>query len=140
MDTLVAPLVSATTVATLLQLVKNSPLIPWITRDTGRLNSLLAIIAAGLTTVGLSFSGTIDDSTGAFTLGVSGTIGGLIDGIAHWVGQWTAQHAIYKGLIAPAEMLGEMRTIMQTSVGMIQPVSKPPHTHGDSPIPTLGGD
>lgn len=117
METLVPPLVSAATVATLLQLVKGSPLFPWISRETGRLNALLSIGLAGLTALGLSYSASFDAETGGFTIGFTGTIGGVIDGLAHWLGQWTAQHSIYKGLIAPAEILGEIRAILKANRG-----------------------
>ena len=118
MDNLIAPLVTAATVSTLLQLAKNSPLVPWLSRETGRLNAFLSIALAGLTALGLSYTASFDETTGAFTIGFTGTLGGVIDGLAHWTGQWTAQHAMYKGLIAPAEMLGEIRAILKE--GLLQ--------------------
>ena len=125
MDTLIAPLVSAATVATLLQLVKNSPLVPWLSRETGRLNAVLSIGLAGLTALGLSYTAGFDQETGKFTIGFTGTIGGVVDGLAHWVGQWTAQHAIYKGLIVPAEILGEIRAVLKQALLGQAPQAKP---------------
>lgn len=113
MDTIVPPLVSAATVATLLQLVKNSPICPWINRESGRINAALSIALAGLTALGLSYTGSFDADTGKFTLGFTGSVGGVVDGVGHWLGQWTAQHAVYKGLIAPAEILGELRAVLK---------------------------
>lgn len=133
MDTIVATGVSAATVATILQLVKNSPLCPWISRESGRLNALLSVIAAGLTALGLSYDFQFDQETGGFTLGFTGTIGGLIDGGAHWIGQWTAQHAFYKGFIVPAESMGEIRAILKAGL-LNQPPQRKPQ---DPPVPTL---
>lgn len=128
MEELVPPIVSAATVATLLQLVKNSPMFPWLSRDTGPLNALISIILAGITALGLSYSANFDHETGSFTIGFTGTIGGIMDGIAHWVGQWTAQHAVYKGLVAPAEILGEVRAIMKEAL-----LGQPPQVKTEVP-------
>lgn len=133
MDTLAPALGSAAVIATLLQLVKNSPLIPWINRDSGRLNAALSIVAAGLTAFGLSFDGTFDNATGAFTLGFSGTLAGLVNGVAHWIGQWAAQHGFYKMALAPAEILGEMRAIQKEAL-----LNQPPQTKANVP-PQVGG-
>lgn len=122
MDTLIAPLVSAATVSTLLQLVKNSPLVPWLSRETGTLNAIISIALAGLTALGLSYTADYDQATGAFTIGFTGTLGGAVDGLAHWVGQWSAQHAVYKGLIVPAELLGEIRAILKANRGELPQV------------------
>jgi hypothetical protein len=128
MDTIVPALASAATVSTLLQLAKNAPSLPWISRETGRLNAALSIVLAGLTTVGLNYSGTYDETTGGFTIGLSGTIGGVIDSLAQWVGQWTAQQFAYKGLVVPAEMLGEIRAILKDAL-----LNQPPQTKAEVP-------
>jgi hypothetical protein len=125
METLAPTFVSATVIATLLQLVKNSPLVPWMSRDTGKLNATVSVLAAGLAAFGLSYQTTFDAETGAFTLGFAGTLGGVVDGLAHWVGQWTAQHTVYKGFIAPAEILGEMRAIQKDALLGEAPQVKP---------------
>lgn len=122
MDTLVAPLVSAATISTLLQLAKNSTFIPWLNRDTGRLNAIVSIALAGLTALGLSYTASFDQETGGFTVGLTGSVGGVVDGLAHWAGQWTAQHAVYKGLIVPAEILGEIRAILKANRGELPQV------------------
>jgi hypothetical protein len=134
MDTLIPAGVSAATVATLLQLAKNSPLFPWINRDTGRLNAALSVILAGLTAFGLSYDYSFDQATGAFTLGFTGTVAGLIDGIAHWAGQWTAQHSFYKLILSPAECLGEIRAILKEAL-----LNEPPQKKAEVPpvIPPL---
>ncbi len=116
MDTLAPVLGSAAVVTTLLQLVKNSTWFPWVNRETPRINAALSVLAAGLTAFGLSFDGTFDDSTGAFTLGFNGTIAGVVDGLAHWVGQWATQQAFYKGFIVPAEVAGETRAILKEAL------------------------
>lgn len=128
MESIIPPLTSAAVIATLLQLVKNSDRIPWISRDTGSRNAVISVILAGLTTVGLSYDTSFDASTGAFTLGFHGTIGGLVDGLSHWLGQWTAQHAFYKGFLVPAEAAGEMRAILKQAL-----LSQPPQVKKEVP-------
>ena len=128
MDDLIPAITTAGTVATLLQLLKNSPLIPWINRDTGRVNALIGIVAAGLTTIGLSYSYTFDAETGRCTLGFVGSMGGIVDGLAHWFGQWLAQQAYYKGFIVPAEALGEMRAVMKEGL-----LHQPPQLKAEIP-------
>ncbi len=142
MDTLAPVLGSAAVVSTLLQLLKNAAWFPWISRDTGRLNAVLSVLAAGLTAFGLSFDGHFDDSTGAFTLGFSGTIAGLVDGLAHWIGQWATQHAFYKGFIAPAEILGETRAVLKMALlGELPQIKKnvPPQTSSLNSAGTTSG-
>jgi hypothetical protein len=124
MDSIIPPLTSAAVIATLMQMVKNWDKIPWINRDTGRMNALISIILAGFTTVGLSYDTSFDAASGAFTLGFHGTIGGLVDGLSHWLGQWTAQHAFYKGFLVPAEAAGEMRAILKQALLNQPPQSK----------------
>lgn len=112
MDNLIPAAGAAIIVSTLLQFVKNSPVFPLINRETGKLNAMLSMIAAGFVALGLSYNYTYDPTSGAFTLGFAGTLGGLVNGVSHWAGQWTLQHAAYKGLIVPAEVLGEIRALM----------------------------
>lgn len=130
MDSLIPAAGAAIIVSTILQYLKNSPSIPLVSRDTGRLNAALSMIAAGFVALGLSYNYTFDASTGAFTLGFSGTVGGLINGLGHWAGQWTLQHAAYKGLIVPAEVLGEIRAMLAKAADGV-PVTPP----GPKPVP-----
>ena len=122
MDNIYAASGTAALVAsTLMQIVKNSPLVPWINRETGRLNAVLSIVVAGLMAFGIQSSFNYDGATGAFAIGFSGTVTGLLHSIGHWVAQWAAQHGMYKGFIAPAEILGEMRAIQKLGLLGQQP-------------------
>jgi uncharacterized membrane protein len=130
MDSLIPAAGAAVIVSTLLQLLKNSAWFPLIDRETGKLNAVLSLIAAGFVTLGLSYNYSYDAASGAFTLGFSGTVGGVVNGLAHWAGQWTLQHAAYKGLIVPAEVLGEMRAILKDALGQVpQRKAEVPPTH-----------
>lgn len=124
MDNLLPAAGAAIIVSTILQFVKNSPLFPLINRESGKLNTVLSMLAAGVVALGLSYNYTFDAATGAFTLGFSGSVGGVVNGLAHWAGQWTLQHASYKGLIVPAEILGEIRVMLAKSAAG-EPVTPP---------------
>jgi hypothetical protein len=107
---------AAILVSTFLQIMKNSEVFPWVNRNTGRLNTILSIIAAGLSTIGISYSFDYSVETGAFTLGVAGNFWDLMHWLGHWITQWAAQHSVYKAFIVPAEVLGEMRAILKDSL------------------------
>ena len=126
MDSLIPAAGAAIIVSTVLQFVKNSPLFPLINRESGKLNAMLSMVAAALVAFGLSYNYAYDPSSGVFSFGFTGTVGGLVNGLAHWAGQWTLQHASYKGLIVPAEVLGEIRAILaKTGSGQAVAASGP---------------
>jgi hypothetical protein len=116
---------TAIVTATLMQVFKNSALVPWISRDTGKLNAIISIAVAGLATIGISYSFDYDQATGAFAIGFSGTTADVLHGVGHWVAQWCSQHAVYKGFIVPAEILGEMRAIQREAFFQQPPQAKP---------------
>lgn len=103
-DSVGATLGLSVVVAALLQAVKNSELFPWISRATGKLNFWIGIAAAVASTAGIH--GHYDMSAGG-----SVTIPGL-HVIFQSVVQWASQQAAYKGLIVPAETLGEIRAML----------------------------
>lgn len=108
---------TALVVSVLLQLVKNSPYVPGINRQTGKLNAAVSAVAALLSALGISYSFDFDPDTGRFAAGFSGSLADMLHGIGHWIVQWSEQHILYKGLIVPAEVLGEIRGLLRERFG-----------------------
>jgi hypothetical protein len=103
----------ALVVSVLLQVLKTSKAVTWVTNETGKLNAVLSMAIAFLSSVGIVFSFDFDSETGRFAGQFSGTLSELVHALGHSVIQWSEQHLIYKGFIAPAEMLGEIRTLLE---------------------------
>lgn len=104
--------VSAIVVSVLLQVLKNTPFFPYLSRNTAKLNSAVSIVAAFVVSIGIIYQFDYDDATGAFILNVHGNLWDVLHTIEHTIGQWAAQQVAYKGLIVPAETLGEIRHLL----------------------------
>ena len=97
--------ISALTVVSLLEVVKRSRRIPWLTADTGRLTAWVSAALALLTAVGLVFSFDFDPETGRFAAGLTGNVWDILHVIEHAPVQFLGQHAIYEMGVKPAELL-----------------------------------
>ena len=96
----------------LLQMCKNSPWFPWLTRNSGKVNAYVSAVVAVLSSMGIAWSfdyAPSGDTNIAFSFNVY-TVGHMI---GHSLVQFAAQHTAYKGLIVPAEQLGEIRMLLQ---------------------------
>ncbi len=95
----------AVVVSAVFQLLKNSDKFPWLSRATGKINFWVGVFAAVASVAGIH--ATWDASSGG-----SISLPGLQ---AMWqaVVQWASQQIAYKGLIVPAETLGEIRTMLE---------------------------
>ena len=129
----------ALVVSVLLQVVKNSSYFPWISRQSGRLNAGLSVLIAFLTSWGIVASFDFDQQTGRFAAGFTGNIWDIWHAFSHSVIQWSEQHIFYKGLIVPAEILGEIRAILTANQdALVTGVLDRSTTV--SPKPKLGGE
>lgn len=115
-DNPTATLGLAVVIPFLLQAMKNSTWFPWVSRQTSRINFVVGVIAASAATFGIH--ATWDASTGG-----SITLPSLM-GLWQAFVQWTAQQTAYKGLVVPAETLGEIRTLLE------RVLSPPPVSEG----------
>lgn len=104
-DSVGATLGLGVVVSVLLQAVKNSNWFPWITRRTSQINFWVGVVAAAATTLGIHAS--YDAATGGTVTLPSLHV--LWQGVV----QWSTQQAAYKGLVVPAEVLGEIRTLIE---------------------------
>lgn len=95
----------AVVVSAIFQALKNSQWFPWVSRVSGRVNFTVGIIAAIAATVGIH--ATWDAQAGGTI-----TLPGL-QGLWQVLVQWATQQTAYKGLIVPAETLGEIRTMLE---------------------------
>lgn len=84
---------SSALVVFLLQKAKESKWFPFLTTETAKLNRVVAVIAAGLVSVGVHT--TFDKSAG--TLVITGlTVSGILHGLWAWLNSYAVQHSIYK--------------------------------------------
>jgi hypothetical protein len=95
-----------------IQMFKNSPLISFMDRDTQKLNAFISGIVAFITSLGLVVSFDMSPD-GAFAAGLHGNIWDVLHVLGHFPVQWATQHMFYKGLIVPAETLGEIRAVLK---------------------------
>lgn len=94
--------------ALLIQYLKNTSWATWIRRDTDKANLALSLALAFCTSIGIHFSW----NAGSDTFAIVGARAALTHNLWQWVIQWAAQHGTYKGLIVPAETLGEIRNLL----------------------------
>ncbi len=108
--------VTAIFVSVAMQILKNTPLFPWLSRNSGKLNAAISVLAAFATSVGIIYSFDYDELTGAFLFNIHGNLWDAWHVITHTAGQWATQHLFYKGFIVPAETLGEMRAMLANAL------------------------
>lgn len=112
LDNLAATGTTAVAVTMLLQALKNSPLFPWITRETQRLNFAVGVLVAGLSAAGIHFAW--DPHSGSALITINTHL------LWAWFLQWAGQQTAYKGLVVPAETLGEIRAILRDLLAAAQ--------------------
>ncbi len=94
----------AVVVPFLLQALKNASWFPVLTRETGKINFAVGVLAAAAATFGIH-------ATWDATAGGTITLPGL-HGIWQGLVQLAGQQVTYKGLVVPAETLGEIRAML----------------------------
>lgn len=107
---------TAIAVPFLIQALKNSPLVPWMNRETERINLTVGLLASGLAAAGIHFAW--DANLGNLAITVNSHM------LWAWFVQWAGQQAAYKSLVVPSETLGEIRSILQAAFA--QPKQQPP--------------
>ena len=103
----------ALVVSVAMQMAKNSPWFPWLSRNSGKVNAYVSAGVAVLSSLGIAFSFDFNDVTGDGTGTFSFNLYTMIHMAGHSLVQFAAQHTAYKGLIVPAEQLGEIRMLLQ---------------------------
>ena len=95
----------AVVVPFIFQALKNSPMCPFLTRQTSRVNFLIGIVTAFASVVGIHAT---------YDVGTGGTIT-LPPLHTFWQAflQWAGQQVTYKGLVVPAETLGDIRALLR---------------------------
>src|SRR5438445_27836 len=79
-----------------LQLIKKSKAIPWISSETPKLNRAIALILAGITALGIHY--TYDATAG--TLVISGlTLGGVLHASWHYLQSIAVQEGFYQAAV-----------------------------------------
>ena len=103
----------ALVVSVALQMAKNSPWFPWLSRNSGKVNAYVSAVAAVLSSMGIAWSFDFDQTTGAVAAAFQFNLYTILHMTGHSIVQFSAQHVAYKGLIVPAEQLGEIRQLLQ---------------------------
>jgi hypothetical protein len=107
-NTVLAGGTSAILVSVLLQALKRSGKVTWITRDTGKLNAVLGAIGAGLTAAGVRYLFDYDDATGNVVMSVTFNVGTVLEWAQQSVGQWGVQQRFFWAAIKPGELLADI--------------------------------
>jgi ethanolamine transporter EutH len=95
---LISQITSAAIVVYLLQAVKRSHLIPWLTMETATLNHLIAVCAAAVSAIGIHFAYSAEEGT----LVVTGlTLSGLLHSGWHVLNQYAMQRITYDAVVKP---------------------------------------
>jgi hypothetical protein len=83
----------------LIQKMKASSLVPWVTTETDKINQNVSVVISALAAAGMVFTvahtGTVE--TGAVTLSWAGlTLSHFLSFAYHWIGYFASQKTIYK--------------------------------------------
>jgi hypothetical protein len=82
-------------VVTFIQYLKQSPLAPRINEETTKINKLLGVVLAFLTSIGIAYT------YNAGTVVITFTVAAVLHGLWHFVQQLALQHVIYHGVFKP---------------------------------------
>jgi hypothetical protein len=104
---------SAIIATVLLQLLKRSAKVPWISKETATLNAVLGVVLAGLSAAGVSYSFDFDTTTGDVVAHVQFNVWTVLHWLEHTAAQWSAQQVTFWGFVKPGELLGELVPIMR---------------------------
>jgi hypothetical protein len=99
---------SALLMSLVMQAIKNSSLVPWMTRQTGPINLVVSLVAAAMSAGVIHYNW--DGTSGVATFALSTHL------LWSFVLQWATQHAAYKTVVVPGETLGEIRALLQRSL------------------------
>jgi len=104
---------SAVIASVLLQVLKRSDKVAWITKDTGKLNAVLGAVLAGLSAAGVSYSFDFDNTTGDMVAHVQLNAWTVLHWVEHSVAQWAAQQGFFWAAIRPGEILAELLNVQR---------------------------
>jgi len=82
-------------VVSAIQWAKQSPLAPWINKETTTLNKYISAILAFLTSIGIAYT----YNSGVVT--ITFTVAAVLHGLWHFIQQYAMQHFVYHGFIKP---------------------------------------
>lgn len=101
-DAMITQFVLAYLGTRLVEAMKHSGGLPWITASTDKINKTVGAAVAFLATLGIGLATSWESSTGTFTLTVSGlTTASLATFVWQWVQQFVLQQAAYHGIVKP---------------------------------------
>lgn len=97
-DVITSQVTASAVVVMLLQWLKRSKWMPWLTGETDVLNKAVAALAAAFTAVGIHYTYDSD----LHTLTITGlTMTAFFHGAWHWLQAFSFQEIIYRGALKP---------------------------------------
>lgn len=99
-------------VSVAMQILKNTPFFPWLSRNSGKVNAWLGFLVAFASSIGIAFSFDFNSASGDFIGKFHGNLWDVLHLAGHTAVQWAMQHGFYKAAIVPAETLGEIRSLL----------------------------
>ena len=91
---------SSAVVVYLMQKVKTAKWFPLVQQGRATVNRIVSIVAAFLVAVGVSWTWSLDKSTGTHTLVITGlSVYALLHGAWHWLNQFALQETVYQATV-----------------------------------------
>jgi hypothetical protein len=91
---------SSAVVVYLMQKVKTAKWFPLVQQGRATLNRIVSVVAAFLVAVGVSWSWSLDKTTGTHTLVITGlSIYAVGHGLWHWLNQFALQETVYQATV-----------------------------------------
>jgi hypothetical protein len=91
---------SSAVVVYLMQKVKTAKWFPLVQQGRATVNRMVSIVAAFLVAVGVSWTWSLDQSTGTHTLVITGlSVYALLHGAWHWLNQFALQETVYQATV-----------------------------------------
>lgn len=116
---------TAVIAAYVLQALKKSKWFPWMGIEQAHqtANLLISLGVAGASAVGIHY--TYNQATGQLIIeGL--TLAGIAHGVAHWAGQFVAQHISYRTLVVPGELQGAIVDELKILQGIVANANQGP--------------
>ena len=99
MDSLYTQLTLSAIATWALERVKDSPYFPWISQHTKALNRVLAVLLSGLTSLGVTFTGTGDWQAGGTFIVTIPAASLILLGLWHWLQSFVLQQMVYHAAV-----------------------------------------
>jgi hypothetical protein len=112
-NTVLAGGTSAILVSVLMQALKRSDKVAWITKETGKFNAVLGVVLAAVTAAGVRYAFDYDDTTGDVVMNVSFNVVTVGEWLKQTAGQWAVQQGYFSAFIRPSELQARQLDVLE---------------------------